>query len=186
MGAILICYHGYAQSTVVPDIGLTDVSTNQEVKLSDFGSKKAIVVVFMCNDCPYSNYYKERITNLEKDFSSVGFLLINSSPDKFADKESIDNMARFVKNNQISIPYLADKNQQALHSFKAKKCPEAFVLKPSGPNFVVQYQGAIDDNPQVASDVTSSYLKDAIAQILSGGSLQNSYVRPNGCMIKQN
>jgi peroxiredoxin len=186
IGVLLVCSSGYAQSSVIPDIALTDVSTSQEVKLSDFGSQKAVVVIFMCNSCPYSNYYVERIINLTKDFSSVGFLLINSSPDKFAEKESIDNMVEFVKYNHIPIPYLADKNQQALHSFKATKCPEVFVLKSSGKNFVVQYQGAIDDNPQVASDVKSFFLKDAIEKVLSGESPANSYIRPNGCMIKRN
>jgi peroxiredoxin len=186
IGVLLACSSGYAQSSVIPDIALTDVSTSQEVKLSDFGSQNAVVVIFMCNSCPYSNYYVERIINLTKDFSSVAFLLINSSPDKFAEKESIDNMVRFIKDNQIPIPYLADKEQHALRSFKAKKCPEAFVLKPSGQNFVILYQGAIDDNPQVASDVKSFFLNDAIEKVLSGEVPLNSYVRPNGCMIKQN
>ncbi len=185
-GLLLIFNQGLAQSLSVNDIGLTDVTTKKVINLSDFRNKKAIVVIFMCNGCPYSKYYKERIISLTKQYTSAGFILINSSPDKFAKEESMENMAEFVKNNGIDVPYLADKGQEALQAFNAKKCPEAFVLKPSGGNFLIQYQGAIDDNPQVEKDVKSFYLSDAIKSVLSGESPSNLYVRPNGCMIKRN
>ncbi len=185
-GLLLMFNQGTAQSALVNDIGLSDVSTNKVIKLSEFGHKKAVVVIFMCNGCPYSNYYKERILSLTQQYQSAAFILINSSPDKFAEEESIENMALYVKKNAINVPYLADKEQVALRLFNAMKCPEAFVLKPSGSNFSIEYQGAIDDNPQVAGDVKSSYLSDAIKSVLSGESISNTYVRPNGCMIKRN
>jgi len=92
-------------------------------------------------------------------------------------------MAEAAKERDYQSPYLSDANQSVSDKFGATKTPEVFVLKNQGGNFVLKYKGAIDDNPQVANDVTSSYLKDALESILSNQPVKITEKRATGCMI---
>ncbi len=171
--------------TVVENITLTDVAVKRAVNFSDFQDKKAIVPVFFCNGCPYSTIYIDRLKKMASTYEEVQFLLINASPYQFNPEESIENMAKFALDFQLNMPYLEDKQQVALKLLNALKCPEAFILLSDGSAYKVVYQGAIDDNPQVGSDVDAHYLKTALDQVLSGNDPVEAYVRPAGCVIKK-
>lgn len=171
----------YGQS--IANVLLADAKTGDEIKLSQ---SNISVAIFYCNSCPYSSYYINRIKTISKRFGSVQFVLINSSPDSFNDKESIAEMKNYVSSNSLQIPYLIDKDQEVLTSLGATKCPEAFVLEKSGDQLNVVYHGAIDDNPQVESQVKVKYLEEAITRVLAGQTPLKQYVRPQGCVIKKN
>ncbi len=166
----------------VKDFQGLDVRSNQSVSLNDYKSKKAVVVIFTSNVCPYSVYYEGRITQLVSDFNNeVQFLLVNSHKD---DKESTEEMKNKISTWGINVPYIADKDGKIMQSFKARKSPEVYLLKSGSNGFSVFYKGAIDNNPQVASDVKDQYLKKNIQSLISGGSPSTQSTRPIGCMIK--
>lgn len=171
--------------TSVEDFSLNDVVMKRPVSLADFKSKKAVIVIFFCNGCPYSTIYIERIKKLANSYREIQFLLVNSSPFQFSPEESVENMAKLVTDYSLNMPYLEDKDQVAYRSFGVVKCPEVFILGTSGEDFNVLYHGAIDDNPQVVSDVDEHYLEDAIKSIVAGTGPSQDYVRPNGCVIKK-
>ena len=129
-------------------------------KASDFGSKKAVAVIFFCNGCPYSTFYLSRIKVLFNTYSDTQFLLVNSSNSDFEPEESTNKMGSLLNENELNMPYLVDKDKIALGAFRAKKCPEVFVL--TAKDWKVVYQGAIDNNPQVEADVSEYYLKDVL------------------------
>ncbi len=173
--------NGYGQ--VIDDISLIDVKSGQEMKVTN--GDNPVVSIFFCNSCPYSSYYLNRIKNLSNKFKGVKFILINSSPDTFNDKESVDQMKNYVSENGLTIPYLADKNQELFKALGASKCPEAFLLVKSGSQLKVAYHGAIDDNPQVEGQERSKYLEEAILSVLAGREIPDQSVRPQGCVIKK-
>ncbi|MTI39152.1 redoxin domain-containing protein [Fulvivirga lutimaris] len=178
--SILAAGHAYGQN--VADFSLTDVKSNSKTALSDFKSKKGVVVIFTSNVCPFSVYYEGRITQLVSDYSSdIQFILINSHNDE---KESEAEMKNKISAWGINIPYLSDKSGTARKTFGARKSPEVFLLKPSGSGFSVFYKGAIDNNPQVASDVKEAYLKLNIENLIAGRGATNPNTRPIGCAIK--
>lgn len=178
---LLASVTGFAQT--ISDIELINSVTAKPVSLSSLPSK-IMVVIFFSNACPFDKYYLERIKSLEAEYGNkVSFALINSS---LEESENISNMNAFAKANNISIPYLADKEQLAANQFTPRKTPEAFLLQSAGGKFTVMYKGSIDDNPQVASDATTFYLKDAINNVLSGKKIEVKDVRPVGCSIKRN
>ena len=166
----------------VKDFSLVDVRNNSTVNLSDFASKKAVVILFTSNVCPYAVYYEGRITQLVADYASknVQFLLINSHKEP---KESNEEMANKVSTWGIDVPYLADKTQKVMQQLGARKSPEVFLLRSNNNGFSVFYKGAIDNNPQVANDVKNQYLKKNLEALLSGQSPISSS-RPVGCIIK--
>lgn len=175
-------FSGYAGAQTVSDFALKDVRTGKQVSLSDFSNTKGVVLVFTSNVCPYSVYYEGRITHLISRYKSQGiqFLLINSHKE---DKESEAEMANKISTWGIDVPYLADKDQKVLTALGARKSPEVFLLSNNG-GFKVFYKGAIDNNPQVATDVKEQYLKQNIDALLKGKPAVAGG-RPIGCMIKK-
>ena len=87
--------------------------------------------------------------------------------------------------SDINVPYLADKDQVAMNALGVKKSPEVFLLKYSGGKFTIAYNGAIDDNPQVAKDVNQKFLKDAIDKMLGGQKIEVASNRAVGCSIRR-
>jgi len=165
----------------VADFTLTNVLTGSPVSLSTYPSCEGIMIVFVSNNCPYDEYYKARIDNLNKQYTDkVPMLLINSNVD-----ESAESMKAKAKQAGWRIPYLADKDQVALNIFKATKSPSVFLLKNTNGKFTLVYSGAIDDNAQVEADVQHSYLKDAIDIMLANQSVETKEIRPTGCTIKK-
>ena len=159
-----------------------DVQSQQTISLSDFSNKKAIAIVFTSNVCPYSVYYEGRITQLIAEFSNeVQFILINSHSDT---KESSSEMKNKLSAWGLSIPYIADKDGAIKKIFNARKSPEVYLLNSRGSTFSIFYKGAIDNNPQVASDVKNRYLKKNVESLLSGRPSSTGSTRPIGCIIK--
>ncbi|MEM9859026.1 MAG: redoxin domain-containing protein [Bacteroidota bacterium] len=166
----------------VKDFQLKDVQNDKEVSLSQFSESKGVAVIFTSNICPYAVYYEGRITQLVADYKAKGiqFILINSHGEA---KESPEEMANKVSTWGLDIPYLSDKDQKVKNAFGARKSPEVFLLKNNGGKFSVFYKGAIDNNPQVASDVKEPYLKQNIEALLTNAS-PSAGGRPIGCIIK--
>lgn len=159
------------------DIGLKEVNTGEVVLLKDYQSSKGLVIVFMSVKCPYAKYYEDRLGEIASEYQAKGvtFLIVNSNS-----SESIDMMK--IQAEVLDVAYLIDSSKELANLIGAKKSPEAYVVMSDGD---VYYSGAIDDNPQVASDVRASYLKEAIVGLLEGEkSATNSTNRPVGCMIK--
>jgi hypothetical protein len=76
---------------------------------------------------------------------------------------------------------LRDVTQDVARTFKAERTPEAFLIDQSG---IICYRGAIDNNPEHPNAVTTHYLRDAIAQLLSIGVVKHSSTRAVGCSVK--
>ncbi|MDX1627868.1 MAG: redoxin domain-containing protein [Fulvivirga sp.] len=166
----------------IEGFSLENVRSGEKVSLADYKDKKAIVVIFTSNVCPYAVYYEGRITQLIADFkqNDIQFLLINAHTE---DKESTEEMANKIKTWGLKVPYLADKQQIAKKMLDARKSPEAFVLKPKNGGFEIFYDGAIDNNPQVASDVKHRYLRNNIKAAIEGRVAEKGG-NPIGCMIR--
>lgn len=143
----------------------------------------AIVVVFMCNHCPYVKLYLERLKQLQEAVRSQGVTLIgiNSNDDQQFPEDSYDKMKTFAAENQINFPYLRDITQDVASAFGAQKTPHVFLLNQQG---VLCYKGAIDDNAQNPSAVTHHYLQAAIAAVLKGEMIGQAATEPIGCSVK--
>jgi peroxiredoxin len=167
-----------AKAQPVQNFSLVNVNDGKIVELNQYRAASGIVVVFTSNECPYDNYYKDRLKRLIAQYKGkIQFVLINSNVDP---QESVEKMA--IHYTDLGIPYLADKEQKALENFGARKSPEVFLLSPQ---LSVVYSGAIDDNPQVATDTKQNYLRDAIDKVLGGQKIEVANNRVLGCTIKR-
>ncbi len=178
----------FPQQKTVENFKLTNAVNKREVSLTDFSNKKAIAIIFTSNYCPYSKLYEERILKLHQQYASQGLqvILVNPNDPVKSRNDSIEKMAEKAAEKQFPFPYLADKNQAVCDQFGATKTPEVFLLVKKGNTFQVVYSGAIDDNPQVPQDVTTSYIDNAVSSVLSGKAMASNHTRPTGCIIKKN
>lgn len=169
------------QAQEIINFTLPNTRDGKEVSLSSYASSTVIVVVFTSHECPFDNYYKDRLKELIRGYAGrVQFILINPN---LEEQESEEQMA--IHYTDLAVPYLADKKQVVMTNFSAKKTPEAFVITASGGKFNISYHGAIDDNPQAAKDVRQFFLKDAIEKVLSGQKVEMPTQRATGCTIRK-
>lgn len=175
-----------AQTKKVESFTLPDAVSGKQIALKDFQNQKAIVVLFTSNTCPYSKLYEERFASLVKEFKGrdVAFIIINPNDPRESQEDSMEAMKTKADSWSLDIPYLADRDQTASRMFGASKNPEVFVLSQKPSPFTIVYSGALDDNPQVAEDVSQNYVKQALEAVLKGKKLNSSHKRPVGCMIK--
>lgn len=150
--------------------------------LHDFRDKKAIVVVFSCNHCPYVQAYEARMVKLQHDYSEKGVALIaiNSNYDKDYPEDSYENMIIRSKEKSFNFPYLRDETQEIAHKYGAICTPHIFAFDQ---HLKLQYKGRIDDNRNPA-EVKTHDLANALDAILAGKKPTVQETRPFGCSIK--
>ncbi|MGI9471394.1 MAG: redoxin domain-containing protein [Rubripirellula sp.] len=149
------------------------------VSLADFGDKKAIVVVFLGVECPLAKLYGPRLVELQKEFSDVAFIGINSNT-----QDSMTELKYYLERHDMkNIPFLKDVGNRVADTFGAERSPEAFLLDQ---NRVVRYHGPIDGQYLVGKTLARDYPKyvaDAIQQIRAGEPIQQPEVELEGCYI---
>ena len=178
---LLISTMLFAQT--VQDFSALNVADNKMVSLNSFQNCDGLVVLFTSNTCPYDNYYTDRIHDLvEKYKGRIQFLLVNSFVEP---KENMKAMSAQYSQWKLAVPYLADKEQVVMDCLDAKKSAEAFLLERQNSSYVIFYRGAIDDNPQVASDVSRAYLQENIENLLAQRKVTDQNTRPVGCTIRK-
>ena len=168
----------HAQSgTAVTDFTLK-TAANAAVALKSYSGSKAVVVVFVNPACPFTRLYQSRLAALSSTYGGRGvqFLFINVP---------INLDAATTTGGAIDLPTLSDDTQQVSAQLGVSKTTEAVVLQPEGGRFVVRYQGAIDDNPQVAGSVQQRYLQQALDNVLAGRPAGVEGKRAAGCLIKR-
>ena len=151
--------------------------------LSSFANRRSLVIIFMCNHCPYVKAVLQRLIDLQNAFSGRGVQLIgiNSNDATRYPDDSFDNMKTVAQERGISFPYLFDKTQETAKVYGAVCTPDLYVY---GEERKLLYRGRIDDNWEHPEQVTRQDLKSALEDILAGRPVPNEQVPSMGCSIK--
>ena len=151
--------------------------------LKSYSEKEIIVIIFMCNHCPYVKAVLKRIIALQNEFIDRGvqFIGINSNDATRYPDDSLENMKIIAKENDFSFPYLIDPSQEVAKSYDAVCTPDLYVY---GKNRKLVYRGRIDDNWEHPKKVTQQDLKLALEDILAGQLVANEQIPSMGCSIK--
>lgn len=150
--------------------------------LKDFSSKKATVVVFSCNHCPYVQAYESRMVQLQSDYQPRGVTLvaINSNDETNYPEDSFPNMVARAKEKGFNFPYLRDETQEVARAYGGICTPHVFAFDQS---MKLQYKGRIDDS-RYPEQVKVHDLRMALDAMLSGKKPPVQETRPFGCSIK--
>jgi peroxiredoxin len=149
-------------------------------KLADHADHKALVVVFLGNECPLANQYIPRLTSIAKDYADrgVSLLAINANI-----QDSLTEMTGYALRHELTFPLLKDPDAGVADRFGATRTPEVFLLDADR---VVRYHGRIDDQLGVGYQkpkADSNDLVRALDELLAGKSVSQPHVAATGCII---
>lgn len=169
--------------TSAPDFSLPDPS-GKIVSLSDFDSAKALLVIFMCNHCPYVKHVRPELVRLAADYISKGVAMvgINANDTDRYPADSPGAMAAEAHSAGYTFPYLFDASQQVAKAYKAACTPDFFLFDAQKR---LVYRGQLDDSrPGNGVPVTGKDLRAALDAILAGKEVPAAQRPSIGCNIK--
>ena len=174
-------FEGYKIGEVAADFKLKNVDGSM-VSLESLENKKGYIVTFICNECPVSKLYEDRLIKLHNKYTPKGYTVvaINSNSSENI-KEGYEAMQKRAEIKGFPFPYLVDEDQTVYPKFGALRTPHAFLLDK---DFKVQYMGAIDDNSEKEKEVRVRYLENAIKSLEHGQKPNPSSTKAVGCPIK--
>jgi peroxiredoxin len=169
--------------TDAPDFDLPDYA-GHHVRLSDFSDHKALLVMFVCNHCPFVVHVHKELAYLYKDYSDqgLGMVAINSNDIENYPEDSPENMRLKASEWGWEFPYLFDESQEVAKSYSAACTPDFFLFDA---NRKLVYRGQLDDSrPNNGIPVSGSHLRRAIECVLRGEMPDGEQIPSIGCNIK--
>ncbi len=171
--------------TQAPAFSLLGVD-DQIWSLKSFAGSKVLVIVFMCNHCPYVIAVQERMNRLARDFSSRGvrWVGINSNDAVEYPEDSFEAMKIRARKQSFVFPYLQDSTQEVARAYGAVCTPEFYAYRNDSSGFVLEYKGRLDDHWKDEKQVSRKDLSLALEAILLGQHPHSDQKPSIGCSIK--
>ncbi len=170
--------------TLAPDFNLLNVINGKMLSRDEAFGKHGLVVMFICNHCPFVKHVSEELMRVSNDYrvQGFGFVGINSNDVSQYPEDSPENMIKTAEENKYAFPYLYDETQEVARAYKAACTPDFYVFNSQKK---LVYRGQLDDSrPGNGIPVTGRDLREALDNILSND-LQNPNQKPSiGCNIK--
>jgi peroxiredoxin len=165
-----------------PDFKLPSVDGKTFAR-KDFAASKALVVMFICNHCPYVKAIEDRILGLVHELTPQGAAFVgicSNDPSDHPDDSPQALLARW-KEKSYGFPYLIDETQDVARSFGAVCTPDIYVFDSSHK---LRYRGRLDDSWRNPTAVQREELKMAVTSILKNVPIEGPQNPSMGCSIK--
>jgi peroxiredoxin len=169
--------------TSASDFSLPDTEGNI-VSLNDFKQAPALLVVFMCNHCPFVKHILNSFVELAKDYQEKGVAVvaISSNDAKGFPEDSPEMMAQKAKEAGFTFPFLYDETQEVAKAYQATCTPDFFLYNKERK---LVYRGQMDDSrPGNNVPITGSDLRAALEAVLKGKKVLAKQKPSMGCNIK--
>jgi peroxiredoxin len=169
--------------TIAPDFRLPNID-GKLVGLNDLATGKGLVVMFICNHCPFVKHVAPELVRLTKGYESRGirFVAISSNDVAAYPDDAPEMMKQEAAQQGYTFPYLFDATQEVAQAYCAACTPDFFVF--DGNNRLV-YRGQLDDSrPGNGKPLDGADMRRALDQILSGAEVPAEQRPSIGCNIK--
>lgn len=169
--------------TSAPNFSLPDTEGNI-VSLADFEEAPALLVIFMCNHCPFVKHILSDLVELVKEYQSKGVTVvgINSNDVTNYPEDSPEMMAKLLEEAGFTFLYLYDETQEVAKAYNAACTPDFFLFDQEKK---LAYRGQMDDSrPGSNIPVTGADLTAAINDVLAGRKVNPEQKPSMGCNIK--
>jgi peroxiredoxin len=165
-----------------PDFKLPAVE-GRDYARDDFAAARVLVVMFICNHCPYVKAVEDRLIRLEREYGPRGVQLVGICSNDAATypDDSFAALATRWRELQYGFPYLHDEPQTVARAFGAVCTPDIFVYDGDRR---LAYRGRIDDSWKDESKVTQRELAAALDALLAGQTPAAKQRPSMGCSIK--
>ena len=160
-----------------------DGITRATRSLDDFADAEALVVVFMCNHCPYVVHVEDALVEVANTYQERGvrFVGISANDAQQYPADSFENMARRAQEKAFPFPYLYDESQQVARAYDAVCTPDFFGFNK---DLGLQYRGRLDESKREAVPGARRELYEAMVQIAETGEGPKEQIPSMGCTIK--
>jgi peroxiredoxin len=169
--------------TAAPDFKLMNVD-GREVALADFAGKPAVLVMFMCNHCPFVVHVADELARLGSEYMGRGVAVvgINSNDTATHPADSPERMVAEAEDRGYAFPYLFDETQAVAKAYRAACTPDFFLFDQDRK---LVYRGQLDDSrPGSGVPVTGKDLRAALDAVLAGKKPAEEQRASLGCNIK--
>jgi len=170
--------------TPAPGFELPEPATGRIVRLGDFSEAPALVVVFLCNHCPYVKHLRAALAQLGRECASRGVAMVGINANDVAHypADAPERMAEEVRSAGWTFPYLYDASQAVARAYHAACTPDFYLFDR---HRLLTYRGQFDDSrPGNGKAITGSDLRSAVDALLAGHPVNPRQIPSMGCNIK--
>jgi peroxiredoxin len=169
--------------TEAPDFSLVNVD-GRTVSRTDFADAPALLVIFMCNHCPYVKHLADAIAGFTSQYMAKGLAVVGINSNDVANypADSPEQMVAEAETRGYRFPYLYDDTQEVAKAYRAACTPDFYLFDDQRR---LVYRGQFDaSRPDSGIPITGADLRAAVDAVLAGGK-PSAEQRPSiGCNIK--
>lgn len=169
--------------TAAPNFSLPEPKSGNSVALGDFEGSP-LLVVFMCNHCPYVVHIIKALSEYATEFQAKGLKVVAINANDVANypDDSPEKMIEFAATEALDFPYLYDESQQVAQAYNAACTPDFFLFDNAHK---LVYRGQFDSSrPRNEDPVTGADLRAASQALLDGDQIPAEQQPSLGCNIK--
>jgi len=152
--------------------------------MADCAGENGLLVMFICNHCPYVKSIRERIVRDTRELKALGVntvAIMSNDPSQY-DEDSFENMKKISDELGFSFPYLLDETQQVAKEYGAVCTPDFFGYNA---DLKLQYRGRLDESrKETAPETARRDLFEGMKQVAETGKGPDEQVPSMGCSIK--
>ncbi len=167
------------------DFELQDTISGNVISLADIGlGKRGILLMFICNHCPYVKHVQPELVRVAADYQDkdIAIIAISSNDVENFPEDSPDLMLLEAKKWGYSFPYLYDETQKVAKAYKAACTPDFYLFDQ---NKLLVYRGELDaSRPSNDIPLTGKSLRGALDALIAGIPIDENQMPSVGCNIK--
>jgi peroxiredoxin len=170
--------------TEAPDFRLPDAVTGRTVARDDFRDASALLVMFICNHCPFVKHVREELARLGREYGErgVAVVAINANDVERYPQDGPGPMKDEAETAGYPFPYLFDESQDVARAYRAACTPDFFLFDGERK---LAYRGQLDGSrPGNDEPVSGRDLRAALDRVLAGESVPEEQIPSIGCGIK--
>ena len=169
--------------TAAPDFSLMNID-GKTLSLADLSDASAMLVIFMCNHCPFVKHVADALAALAAEYQAKGVAIVGISSNDVANfpADSPEQMVAEAEQRNYTFPYLYDETQQVAKAYRAACTPDFYVFDQDRKLF---YRGQMDaSRPESEIPVSGEDLRTALDAVLAGQPHPENQTPGIGCNIK--
>jgi peroxiredoxin len=170
--------------TKAPEFNLRDTVTGRMLSLADFRGKKGLLVMFICNHCPFVIHVREKLAEIGRVYPERGLAVVGISANDVSThpQDGPEAMKKEAAAAGYEFPYLYDETQSVAKAYAAACTPDFFLFDG---DLKLVYRGQLDDSrPGSNVPVTGKDLLAAMDALLAGHAVTEKQKPSLGCNIK--
>ena len=162
-----------------PDV---DDRGDEHRSLTDYDDADVLVVVFMCNHCPYVKHIEDALLDVAREYQDRGVQFVgicSNDPERYPD-DSFDSMAERARAKDYPFPYLQDESQEVATAYEAACTPDIYVFDEDR---TLAYRGRFDETRPDHGEPHGGDLRQALDEVLEAGEVTMNQHPSMGCNI---